>query len=108
MTENEKILGTLGLAARSGKVISGMDAVCEGANKHKVKLVIVAIDTSEKSKKNLKYVCTNNEITVIELSTIEELSKTIGKKNKAIIGITDKNFSEGILKKYGGDLLWKK
>lgn len=76
-----------------------MDAVCEGVQRHKIKLVILAKDTSEKSKKNIRYVCTNNQINVIELSTIEEISHIIGKKNKAIIGITDKNFSDGILKK---------
>jgi len=87
------------LRQNHGKVISGMDAVTESVQKHKAKLVIVAQDTSEKSKKNIKYVCTNNGISVIELSTIELLSRSIGKKNKAIISITDKNFSEGILEK---------
>lgn len=86
-----------------------MDAVIESIEKHKAKLVILAEDTSEKSKKNIRYVCTNNSINVIELSTIERLSQVIGKRNRAIISITDKNFSEGILKKViGGDLLWRK
>lgn len=76
-----------------------MDAVCEAIKKHKAKIVIVATDTSEKSKKNIKYVCTNNEINVIELSTMETLSHVIGKRNKAIICITEGNFAEGILKK---------
>lgn len=76
-----------------------MDAVCEAVARKKAKLVIVAVDTSDKSKKNIKYVCTNNGICVIELSTIENLSKTIGKKNKAIICITDKNFANGIYEK---------
>lgn len=76
-----------------------MDAVVESVQKHKTKLVIVAGDASEKTKKNIRYVCTNNEVTVIELSTIELLSNSIGKRNKAIIGITDKNFSDGILQK---------
>lgn len=76
-----------------------MDAVQEGIKNKKIKLVIVAGDSSEKTKKNIRYVCTNNEINVIELSTIEELSHIIGKRNKAIIGITDKNFSEGIMQK---------
>lgn len=71
----------------------------EAVEKHKAKLVIVAEDASEKSKKNIRYVCTNNEIDVIELSSIEELSHIIGKKNRAIIGITDKNFSDGIKEK---------
>ena len=76
-----------------------MDAVCEAIEKKKAKIVIVASDTSEKSKKNIKYVCTNHEVEVIELSTIEILSHVIGKKNRAIICITDKNFARGILEK---------
>lgn len=76
-----------------------MDAVVEAVQKHKAKLVIVAEDASEKSKKNIRYVCTNNEVNVIELSSIEELSHIIGKKNRMVIGITDKNFSDGIKEK---------
>ena len=76
-----------------------MDAVLEGIKKKKIKFVIVAVNASEKTKKNIRYVCTNNGINVIELSTIEELSHIIGKRNKAVIGITDKNFSDGIIEK---------
>lgn len=92
-----------------------MDAVAEEVAKHKVKLVIVTTDISEKSKENIKYVCTNHKVPVIEFSTMEILGKVIGKKNRAIIGIRDKNFSEAITQKIdfsksetkynGGDLL---
>lgn len=82
-----------------GKVISGMDAVCESIKKYKAKLVIVASDASEKTKKNIEYVCTKNGINIIQLSTIKELSHIIGKNNRAIICIIDQNFSDGILKK---------
>ena len=91
-----------GLELKLGKVISGMDAVCEGIMKHKVKCVVVATDASDKTKKNIEYVCTNNGVSVIEFSTIESLSHIIGKTNRAIIGITDKNFSEGFLKNVNG------
>lgn len=79
---------------KHGKVVSGMDAVEEGVKKHKIKLVIIAKDISEKSSENIKFVCTNNEVKVIEFSTMEELGNVIGKKNRAIIGIKDKNFSK--------------
>lgn len=82
-----------------GKTVSGMDAVSEAVKKHKVKLVIIATDISEKSKENIKYVCTNNEVSTIELSNMEELGNAIGKKNRAIIGVTDKSFSERNIKK---------
>ena len=75
-------------------MISGMDAVCEAVERKKVKLVIVSADASEKSKKNVKYVCTNNGIKTIEFSTMEELGNCIGKKNRAIIGIKDESFSK--------------
>ena len=71
-----------------------MDAVIDSVERHKTKLVIVAKDASDKSTRNIKYVCTNNGIVVIQLSTIEELSHFIGKRNKAIIGITDETFSK--------------
>lgn len=71
-----------------------MDAVEEEVQKHKIKLVIIAKDISEKSKENIKFVCTNNEVKVIEFSTMEELGNIIGKKNRAIVGIKDKNFSK--------------
>lgn len=76
-----------------------MDAVTEAVKKHKVKLVIIATDISEKSKENIKYVCTNNEVSTIELSNMEELGNIIGKKNRAIIGVTDKSFSERNIRK---------
>lgn len=71
-----------------------MDAVEEEVQKHKIKLVIIAKDISEKSRENIKFVCTNNEVKVIEFSTMEALGNIIGKKNRAIVGIKDKNFSK--------------
>ena len=35
-----------------------MDAVIDSVERHKTKLVIVAKDASDKSTKNIKYVCT--------------------------------------------------
>lgn len=71
-----------------------MDAVSEGVKKHKIKLVIIANDISVKSKENIQYVCTNNQVKTIQFSTMEELGNIIGKKNRAIIGIIDESFSK--------------
>ena len=90
-----------------GKVVSGMDAVVQAVQKHKVNLVLVTKDISDNSKENIEYVCTKHEIRLIELNeTMENLGNAIGKKNRAIIGVKDKNFSDGIIKKLsGGGLL---
>lgn len=92
---------------KHGKLISGMDAVIEEVQKNKIKLVIISSDISEKSMENIKYVCTKYNVKVIRLNyTMDVLGKAIGKENRAIIGIKDKGFSDGIIKKLsGGDML---
>ena len=89
-----------------GKITFGTDAVAQAIDKGKVKIVIVACDASERTKNNFKYICVKNKIPIYEFETIEEISKYIGKNNKAVIGIKDINFSHQIIKNInGGDLL---
>ena len=87
------------LLQEHGKLVSGTDAVLESIKNNKVKLVIISKDISEKSRENIEFVCTNNKIQVIELSTMEELGKTIGKRNRAILGIKDESFSKRNIRK---------
>lgn len=105
----KKLLDWLDLHQEHGKVVSGMDAVSEAVQKNKVKLVLITSDISDKSKENIEYVCTKHQIKVIRLKcTMENLGKAIGKKDRAIIGIKDKSFSDGIIKKLSGeDLLYE-
>ena len=91
---------------KAGKVAFGADSVEESILKKKVKLVIIAEDSSERTKKKFIDICDNYNIPVIIDGNIQELSKTIGKNNKAILGIKDINFAEKIQKKYnGGDVV---
>lgn len=91
---------------KAGKVSFGADSVEETIRKRKVKLVILSEESSGRTKEKFKEICKNNEIPVIIYGTIENLSKAIGKNNKAIIGIKDENLSKSILEKYnGGDVI---
>lgn len=61
-------------------------------------------DASEKTIKNIKYYCNKENVEIIIFGTISENSKSIGKQNKAIIGIKDKNLAEAIKKEiHGGE-----
>ena len=79
----------------------------ENAIKKKiVKLVVVAEDSSNRTKDKFKRICGEFHIPIIEFADIETLSKTIGKNNKAIIGIQDINLSKEIEKiNNGGEAL---
>lgn len=71
-----------------------------------VKLVIIAEDSSERTKDKFRKMCEQFHIPIIEIGDIETLSKAIGKKNKAILGIQDVNLSKEIEKiNNGGEAL---
>ncbi len=103
---NKKILGLIGLAARARKICFGADSVELQIQKKKVHLVIVAEDSSDRTKDKFKSICEENSIPIIIEGEIESLSKAIGKSNKAIIGIEDINLASEIQKiNNGGELI---
>ena len=103
---NNKVLGLIGLAMKAGKVCFGADSVEENISNKKVKLLIISKESTERTQKKFVEICNKNNIPVIIDGKIDILSKTIGKNNKAMIGIKDKNFANSIQKKYnGGDVI---
>lgn len=103
---NNKILGLIGLCARARKISFGADSVEENAKKNKVKLIIVANDASERTKDKFNKIAIKENIPIIFIENIENLSKAIGKENKAIIGIEDINLSNEIQKvNNGGEVI---
>ena len=75
-----------------------MDAVSDELNRNKLKMIILAKDASEKTSKNIKFLAEKKKVPIIEIGTILQNSKAIGKENRAIIGIKDKNIAEGMKK----------
>ena len=95
---NRKILGLIGLSAKAGKISFGADSVETQIRKRKINLVIIAENSSERTKDKFKKLSEENDIPYIIVGEIDELSKEIGKSNKAIIGIKDLNLSKEIQK----------
>ena len=103
---NKKILGLIGLSARARKISFGADSVELGIKKNKVKLIIVAKDSSERTKEKFNKLSKEFKVPIIFIWLIEELSKAIGISNKAIIGIEDINLSNEIQKiNNGGEVI---
>ena len=100
--ENKKILGLIGLAARARKISFGADSVELQAQKRKVYLIILAQNSSERTKEKFRKISKEKKVPIIITETIETLSKAIGKNNKAILGIEDINLSKEIQKIYNG------
>lgn len=94
---NNPVLSRLGFVRKAGKMSIGFAKTKESLQKGKAKLVVVALDVSEKSEKEIRFF-SKNEVTVIRLPfTIEELSAAIGIK-AGIVSVEDDGFAGAILK----------
>lgn len=98
MINENRVLGLIGISTKAGKISFGTEQVKETIIKNKAKLVIVAEDASDRLKESFMYECEKHKVPIVTFSTIEKLSKSIGKINKAVICIRDKNLSEEIYK----------
>lgn len=106
MLANNKVYGLLGLTRKAGKLVFGSESCLDMINKGKVKLVIVANDSSERTIDIFKSKCLEKKIDFYIYGTKLEISKAIGKVNKTVIGVKDKNLSEAIKKILnGGDVI---
>ena len=87
------------------KVVEGLLKKAEFTDEE-IKFINEKLQANDIMKNKFKNIGNQYNIPIILDSTIEELSKQIGKNNKAILGIKDINFAKSIQKKYnGGDVI---
>ena len=85
---NNKFLGMLGLAKRAGKVQTGED-ICSKAVKSGVsKLIIVACDASDNTKKSITDSCKFYKTKFAEAGREAELGKFTGADSRAVVSVT--------------------
>ena len=104
MTEHsnsDRLRGMLGLAMRAGKVVIGTETVCLSLGKRdKVKLVLIACDASDATKKKIVTKCNfyGVAVTEVELDT-SEMGRLLGKTyGPATVAILDDGFAREILR----------
>ncbi len=96
-------LGVIGLAARARGIAIGTNQVLEAIRGKKAKLVLIASDVSDNTRKNLtdKSVYYSTPLTVADI-TAEELGRAVGHSNTAAIAFTDINFVKAYEKSMAG------
>lgn len=97
---NSKILTLLGFCSKAGKISYGMNTTVASLKSGAAKVVISAVDTSEKSKKELIFHAEKYGTESLILSvTAEELSHAVGRRC-SVLSVNDTGFADAI-KKYG-------
>lgn len=93
----KKIYSWLGLAMRSGNLVSGDDTTLRDLKKMRLSLIILADDASANTKKLFTDKSSYRNIACRQFGTKEELGRSIGKSPRAVLGIKDKKISYQIL-----------
>ncbi len=91
-TQTSKIYGMLGIARKAGKLVFGYDMAVSLINSNNAEiLVILASDTSEKTKKNIVFECKKKGRKYIEYGEKLVYGKILNKKEVGVLTVTDKN-----------------
>ncbi|CCV65629.1 MAG: ribosomal L7Ae/L30e/S12e/Gadd45 family protein [Paracholeplasma sp.] len=87
------MLKPLGIANSARKLVSGTDFVVDAIRSNKAKLVFLANDASDNTKKKVRDKASFYGVEIIEDFDTNSLSKEIGKKNIKAIAIIDQGFA---------------
>lgn len=93
----DKILQLLGLIYKAKKMVISEDEVLDHLST--IRYMFIANDISTKSKERFLKKCSYYKIDYSDKYSSEDLSKSIGKDNVKVIGITDKGFVKSIKEK---------
>ncbi|WP_258171206.1 ribosomal L7Ae/L30e/S12e/Gadd45 family protein [Paenibacillus sp. R14(2021)] len=97
MKTRPKTLSTLGMAMRAGKLITGDETVLKAVRQGKAKLVILAADASDNTKKKFRDKCATYNVKCMEAFDRITLGEAIGKSERVILGLTDAGFAKSIV-----------
>lgn len=95
---DEKLSSLLGLAQKAGKLASGELSVEKAVRSGKAKLLIVACDASDGTKKKYRDTANYYRVPLFEQLTKERLGLSIGKNERAALAVIDQNFGNALLK----------
>jgi ribosomal protein L7Ae-like RNA K-turn-binding protein len=94
----QRLMSVLGLAQKAGKIVSGDFAVQGAVKSGKAKLLIIANDASDATKKEYQYQAESREITIYYALSKEQLGSAIGKALRAAVAITDNGFIKPLVR----------
>lgn len=95
----DRALSMLGIAMKAGKVASGEYQTEHAIKSGKAKLVIIAEDASDNTKKMFESMCAHYGVRQICYGSKESLGHNIGKEFRASLAVTDRGLAQAILQK---------
>ena len=95
---DKKVSSLLSLCMKARMLVAG-EHICEIALRNQdVKLILIAQDASEGTKKKFENKAFYYKVPVVFYGSRDEISKAIGRKNRVVVAVTDSGFAGGLLK----------
>lgn len=93
----DKILSLLGLCRKAGKLEGGFEMCKLAARQGEARLLIAAVDISEKTCKNLRFEAEQAGIPCVRVDTpMEKLGRACGLR-AGVLAVTDSGFAQKLL-----------
>jgi len=92
----EKVNALLRLAQKGRMLEIGATAAAVSIKRKRAALILIAIDASEKIKRELELECRRYNIPLYIFSNKTELGKICGRESVAVITVSDRNLARGI------------
>lgn len=96
MNSQQKIINILTICRKAGKIIPGFDAVKDAIYEGNVSCVIVTEDISDKTLKEVRFICKNCKVDIVELELDSyDMFDVVGKQ-AVVAAISDFGFANKI------------
>ena len=98
LKQKDKVLSLIGLAMKAGRCTSGEMMTESETKSGRARLVIIASDASENTKKKFRDMCEFYKVPICFYGDKDTLGHAMGKEFRASLAILDKGFADGIRK----------
>lgn len=92
----KSLAALLGLCQRAGQVASGELATEQALKRRKAALLLVATDTSERTRNRYLHLARTAGVPCYLVGSIDELGSAVGKPRRAALAILSTDFAKGI------------
>jgi ribosomal protein L7Ae-like RNA K-turn-binding protein len=91
-------MGLLGLGARAGNLVIGVDGVRGGLQRDDFWCVVLASDASDRAVAKVVALARATEIPIVAGPSADQMGMKLGRPPVMVVGVTDRSLAQGILK----------
>ena len=92
------LAGLLGLGARSGGILAGVDRVREALQENRLHCVVVASDASGRVEDKVVRLARARGVPLVDGPEASELGATVGKPPVMVVGVQERSLASGIVR----------